>query len=229
MKRAIMSNPEPNSNNPIVPDIVANTPAVAPTPEPERVSFTPEQQAKVDQIVREAHGRLARDLREQLAKEKAEKARIEAELEIARAAASPDATALEKAQYETQQERQRREAAEQALVRRDREDAIRAAARTAGFVSETQALKLVDVPEGATPAEIEKLVSDYGAANPNLIKGQVRPGSGSTPASGLPAPTVPLEKLFGRDSDARLANALAIKNPVEYKRMRAVAKAKGIL
>jgi len=62
----------------------------------EKITFTPEQQARVDQIVKEAMGRAASDLRTDLTKVNSEKTQLEADLAAAKAAAKAATTTTEK-------------------------------------------------------------------------------------------------------------------------------------
>jgi hypothetical protein len=217
---------------PLTPDIVAKTPVVGPPPEP--VKFTPEQQSKIDAIVREAMGRAAADTRAELAREKAEKERLAAELKTALLAAAPDASEADKLRLQLEQERKSKEELSQSFQRERTNNVILSEATKAGIVNPALAYRLIDAPPAladgspdvaAIAAAIQKLSTE----NPNLVYGQTRTGSGSAPSTGAPPITRKCEDFFGRGSNAAAANRLAISNPAAYRSLRAEAVRKGLV
>jgi hypothetical protein len=225
-----------NSDKPLTPDIVGKTPIVEPTvtpsSEPEKVEFSPAQQAKLEEIIKAATGRTASDLRKQLAKTEAELAAAKAERDRAEAAARPDASVDEKLALELDTERRKNAELTQTLRNREREAAIRAAARNAHFIDENDALKLVDIPDDADAETIRTTVDSF-AQNParfHLIRGTAKSGSGSGPSSGYTTtPTYTVEQLFGKGSNSALANKIGIQRPDLYKSLKAEAKRKGLV
>ena len=175
-------------------------------------------------------GKAGSEARRELADVRARLAEAEAQRARAEAAARPDATADEKLALELDTERRKNAELQATLRSREREAAIRAAARAADFVSEAQALRLIDVPEDATPEQIQNIVTEFGNKNPNLVKGSAKSGSGSGPSSGFSVtPQYRIEEIFGPKSDARLANKLSLTRPDIYKSLRAQAKSKGLV
>lgn len=81
------------------------------------------------------------------------------------------------------------------------------------------------------PMTIDEFYADFAAKNPYLVKGSVKPGTGSSEStrSTLASGRYTVEQIFGKGSNAKLANELAIKNNAEYKRLRAEAIQKGIV
>jgi len=82
------------------------------------------------------------------------------------------------------------------------------------------------------PLSVEAFLESFAAENRHMVRGDVKPGVGSTESrqwSGTPDPTSELRKLFGRNSNSRLANELAMRNPAEYKRQKTEAKRLGLI
>jgi len=228
-----MSKENNNPAGPVVPDLVKDTPILKDTPrvepaaEPERVEFTPAQQAKVNEIVKAAMGRAAFETRSELATTKKL-------LEQALAAASPDATEADKLRAEAEVLKLRLADLTQEHSRERLENAVLAAATRARFVDPEQASLLLEKSElvsadGAFDlAKVQAAVTSLAERSPHLIRGAVIPGSGSAPAQSIP-PDTKLETYFGRGSNARLANELAIKRPDVYRQLRAAAVRKGLV
>lgn len=217
---------------PLTPDIVAKTPVVALPQEP--VKFSPEQQSKIDAIVREAMGRAAADTRAELAREKAEKERLAAELKTALLAAAPDASEADKLRLELDQAKKRTEELTASFAQERQNNAILSAAQQAGLVNPQHALRLIDPPaplaDGSPDvAAIQAAIQKLSTENPNLVIGRTLPGSGSGPSNGLPTTTRKCEDFFGRGSNAAAANRLAISNPSAYRALRAEAVRKGLV
>jgi hypothetical protein len=218
-----MSTPEA----PITPDIVGKTPVVESA---KPVTFTPEQQKKLDEIVKAAMGRSAAETRQKLSVTEAELAATKAKLEVAARANAVDATEAERHAAELQAKDLRIQELEQSAKRTARENAIRNAAIAERFVDPDVALRVVDVADDATPEQIAEAVRQVAATKDYLIKGSTKSGSGSTPSNGSPvAPVYQVEQVFGPKSDARLANKLSLTNPSAYKALRAVAKQRGLV
>lgn len=217
---------------PITPSIEEYDKHAGPVPEP--VHFTPEQQSKIDQIVKAAMGRAAADTRAELARTKAEAEKLAAELKTALLAAAPDATEADKLRLQLEQERKNNEQLSKSFAAERINNAVVTAAQAAGMLNPAHALRLIDVPPALADgspdtAAITAAVNRLANVNPNLVRGSIRPGSGSVPSNGVPPVTEPVEKYFGKGSDARAANQLSLRNPGEYKRLRAEAVRKGLI
>lgn len=81
------------------------------------------------------------------------------------------------------------------------------------------------------PMTVEEFYADYASKHPYLVKGQTKPGTGSTGSNGSTYTTgrYKPEEIFGPKSDSKRANELAIKNPLEYKRLKAEARERGLI
>lgn len=80
-----------------------------------------------------------------------------------------------------------------------------------------------------TPLSVESLVKEFAESRPFLIRGQVKPGTGSSESMGSYRPQVRLDSIFGAKSDARKAMALKREDPERYRQLREAAKAQGLL
>lgn len=219
-----------SSSAPVAPAPVVPVTPSNPETHREIVQFTPEQQTRLDEIVRAAMGRAATETRQKLAMAEAKVKQLEAERAIAEKAAAPDAEESDRLRAQLQQlEREKQEVIAN-TSKQLRDAQVLAAANAEGFVVPSQVLRLIDIPQEADTATIEKTVREFATQNPHLVKGATKSGSGSSPSSGYPtAPQYQLTEIFGPKSDARLANRIAQTNPMLYKSMRVQAKAKGLV
>ena len=225
-----------SSQAPLTPDPFrtpdpAPVPAATPAPEPEtdKVTFTEAQQSKLDEIIKAAQGRTARELRTKLLETEATNATLRQQLEVAARANAPDATAEERHAAELQQRDLRIKELEQDRQRTARENAIKAVAKAENFCDDADALRFVDLPDDADATTIATAVRAVAAQKPHLIKSSVKSGSGSGVADRPVAVDYRLEELFGPKSNSRAANQLAISDRAKYQRLRAEAVRKGLL
>jgi hypothetical protein len=207
---------------------------------PPKITFSAEQQTKVDELIRESMGRAGNEARATAARLEAEAVVLKAEL----AALRGDRSGLEK---ETK-------TAKQELLKLKKEAIFADAASKHGFVDPKQVTKLVSedivfVPEKNTfhivnedgsvrtgldgsPLGLDAFFQDFANRNGHLVRGTVKPGVGSR-ENQLPTPAVGererLSKLFGRGSDAVACNRLAISDPAEFKKQRLLAKSYGLI
>ncbi len=79
------------------------------------------------------------------------------------------------------------------------------------------------------PMSLAEYVADFATQRSYLVRGDTKTGAGSTTASLPGAPTIKLTQLFGRESNAALANKLALTDPGKYKALRAQAVAEGLV
>jgi ElaB/YqjD/DUF883 family membrane-anchored ribosome-binding protein len=216
---------------------------------PPKVTFSPEQQVKLDEILREAQGRAGNDARATAARLESELAKVRSELQAAKdaaATASGDVVKAKDAEIEKAK-------AETVAVRK--ENAIRQAAETYGFFNSAQVLKLTEQDikwdgeknrfvvlgengsprlglDGSTPLSLDEFYADFSRKNTHLVKGEVKPGIGSKENQiTRPAPTEreKISRLFGKGSDAVACNRLALSDPAEFKRQRYLAKSYGLV
>ncbi len=200
---------------------------------PPKVVFSEEQQAKVNELIREAMGRAGREVR-------TERDQLKAEIEALRAERDK---AQAEAQITTEQAR--------AIAKTGM---IESLASKAGFIKPTQAVALIGNrvrfddsakryvvtnddgsiatgPDGQ-PVPVEAYISAFAAENPHLVRSGVAPGTGSTESrqwSGETSTADTVKKLFGRGSDSRAANALAMRNPQAYKALKREAQRLGVI
>jgi hypothetical protein len=209
--------------------------SIAPAPE-ERPTYTEAQQKHIESLIRSSMGRAAHGLREELAVTRAEAAITEAELALYKSAANPELAAT-RAQLAT--ETVARTAAEQRELDARKNAALFEACQAENIIAPKDAVKLLSdsvvwkdgalvSAEGGEP--LASLARDFAASRPHLVRSSVRAGIGSSAAerpfnTGAPK----LESLFGKGSDGAAANRLALRDPKEYGRLRALAREKGLL
>jgi hypothetical protein len=218
-----------------------------PTP-PAKVTFTAEQQSKIDELIRAAMGRSARDIREQAAKLQEEKDAAIAAAEVLKselAALRGDKSGLEKESKTAKQE----------LAKVKKQALLAEAASKHGFVDAKQVTKLVDDQivfdpasnqfhvinedgsvrtglDGSTPLSLDTYFSEFAAQNSHLVRGTVRAGVGSGENARPYAPTTQIDTLkaiFGKGSSSQKANQIAMADPLRYKQLRREARAAGLI
>jgi len=249
--------------------------------QPAKVTFTPEQQAKVDELIRAAQGRAAATERAQVVELTNRLTTLEQDLAAAKAEKSTAKTKTEKADADANIEAVKAEMREASmLIQRERDLAVKAAEAAkrealtfkqqaedtrkqqvisgavakAGFIDpeivtaitkdqvawdENLGRYVVKGEKGEPkynsayePMTLEEFYHELAVNKPYLVRGEVKPGASSTANGRFDAgnmTNVPLEKLFGPKSEAKLANALALKDIKEYRRLKEVAKASGLL
>lgn len=240
--------------------------------EAEVITFEPKQQEKVNQLIKDAQGRAAKELRQKLAAMEAEVTRLKGS--TADPNANPDkgdpdpgkqdsefkriaeqrARELDAAKKEVESARKDAEKARKAAINTEKRFVLTSAAAKQDFVDVNDAIALTDgavvwdedsskfivVNENGeprlnaafAPMSVDEFYADYATKKPHLVKSGARGGAGSTTSNRSALATgkgVPLEKVFGRDSDAGLANRIAKENPAEYKRLRTQAVEAGLL
>jgi hypothetical protein len=81
------------------------------------------------------------------------------------------------------------------------------------------------------PMTVPELLNRFAAERPYLIRSSVQSGTGATEASHHPRfnPDADVSRLFGRGSDGRAANALAMRDKQEYTRLKEVARKRGLI
>ena len=210
----------------------------------QKVTFSPEQQARVDEIVRESMGRAAKDLR-------AENFKLRTELDAAKVTATPqnDGTAhlaTELATIKAERDSLRERQTEGSI-----REQLRKAADAEGFVDVDLAIsilrtqvqltdgKLLPVAADGTPRlgatldpmSLQELSRELANSKPFLVRSNVKPGIGSAESSTslLAGSGIELERIFGANSNAGEANRLAMIDPKKYSRLRALAREKGLL
>lgn len=202
-----------------------------------KITYTAEQQEHINELIKGAQSRAARELR-------AENVRLKAEA-AARTAAPPVVEDLSLRLAETQAELS-------SLKSEKQETTVRETLRAAcgqQFLDNDLAVRLladnVKVIDGAVravdetgnlrlnssfePMTLKELAQELAAAKPFLARAEVRGGAGSKPGAGYPSNAVDLSSLFGKNSDGGKANALAMHDPQTYRRLKAAAREKGLI
>jgi hypothetical protein len=218
--------PEPNEATPVTPP---------------KITFSAEQQTKVDELIRESMGRAGNEARATAARLEAEAVVLRAEL----AALRGDRSGLEKESKNAKAE----------LAKVKKQAVIAEAASRHGFVDVGQVSKLtadeivLDADknqfhvvgedgkvrvglDGSTPINLDTYFSEFAAKNSHLVRSTVRPGIGSSTDARPHSPQTDIQKLkaiFGKGSDSRKANEIGVNNPQLYKQMRREARALGII
>ncbi|MBZ5689200.1 MAG: hypothetical protein LAP86_29700 [Acidobacteriia bacterium] len=182
----------------------------------------------MDEIVKAAMGRAAAETRK-------ENARLRQSLEAALVAANPDASELEKTKAQLDAAKLRLEDLTTERQNALLESEIVSAANAENFVDSKQVALLLDKSSFVKDDGTLDLEAARGAVralankSPHLVKGSVKSGSGSGAASQIPQPSVKLESIFGRNSNAEEANRLAIADPQKYRALRTEARKRGLI
>lgn len=254
---------------------IENEPVVTDPKAEDKPTFTPEQQAYLNNVViKEAQGRAAKDVRAENARLLAEIAALKEgvvkEPETVKTEAKPGEATPD---FKAEVERIKREftnelklskqdakakadeaaALKLALASRDKNDAIRTAMDSLGvdFVNRNAALKLSEdavvwdedrkrfvvhdskgvlrFNSSLEPMDLVDYYQTFVNENPYLVKAQVRGGTGSKESASIGTSKHPIEDIFGSKSKGALANKLALENPGEYKRLKALAKEQGLI
>ena len=221
-----------------------------PEPNAEKVVFDEIQQKKVDELIRESMGRAASSVKAELHAAQTRLTTLEAELQAAKdaaAAASGDVVKAKdaeilKAKAETIAVR-KQNAITEAGAKYNFYDPGNQLAKLTGdqikFDGERNRFVVVGddgTPrvglDGSTPLTVDEFFREFATKNPHLVKGEVRPGVGSSESqTWKPAPTEreKICRLFGKNSDAVACNRLALSDPAEFKRQRYLAKSYGLI
>jgi len=206
-----------------------------------KITFTPEQQAVIDRVVKYAMSRAGKD------------ARIEAERlrkELAARSTTDDAG------HRTLAADLAEARSELAAVKREQEAAaldatIRSACAKEDFLDidlaveiSKRSVRVVDgkpvvidpatgsemLDETLSPVTVQGLARRIATDKPFLVRSRVVGGTGASERGNLPMPpTVNLEDLFGKRSKGQLANQLAQRSPREYRRLRSLAQQQGLI
>jgi hypothetical protein len=202
---------------------------------PAKVTFDQIQQEKVNELIREAQGRAARDLRTELEAARAAAAAQSAELSLYKNGADP---ALQEARQKLAIEQTARTAAEQREKRAEANVVLRDLLQQEAVIGVADATRLLADSvtwkggklQGADGRPVEVVVHDFVSSRPHLVRSSVRSGAGATEAAvPLRAGEPKLADLFGKGSSGKMANDLALSRPQEYRRLRARARAEGLI
>ncbi len=214
---------------------------------PPKITFSPEQQTKIDEIIRESMGRAGNEAR-------ATAARLEAEAEVLRAEVARlrgDREGLE-SNLSVKEKEAKSARAETIAVKK--QNAIQAAATEHNFFNPGVVSKLTEdkiqwnadkqkfIVLGDDGSErlgvdgnsltVSAFLKEFGVSNSYLVRGDVKTGVGSAENARPYSPQTETQKLkaiFGKGSDGRLANETAMRNPQLYKQMKREARSLGLI
>jgi len=82
------------------------------------------------------------------------------------------------------------------------------------------------------PMSLPEFYQEYAAKNPYLVRGDVRPGTGSTAGARSTLSSdgkFEVKQIFGKESSAVSAQQLKKENPAEYARLKQIAKTSGLI
>lgn len=83
---------------------------------------------------------------------------------------------------------------------------------------------------GLDPMSLDEYMNEFAVQNPYLVRGDVKPGIGSTGNRGITNNgKYEVAQIFGAKSDSRLAMALMKENPAEYHRLKDIARESGLV
>ena len=203
-----------------------------------KIEFTAEQQAKIEEIIKNVSGRVASDLR-------ADNKRLQRELDAAKVQApvTPDLArdldltraeiaALKAEQAETRLTKQLEQAAGDTFISplgvRVMRDYVKIGADGKPVVVDESGNPRLN--SQFAPMSLSELAQAIAEQHKYIARGRTLPGAGSVLAQGVVKQTEPtLAQLFGPRSDGGLANALALKSPSEYRRLKTLAREKGLI
>lgn len=250
-----------------------------------RVEFSAEQQVKVNELIQQAQGKAAKDLRTELDATKTQLTTLQSDLVAAKEAvlkaktsadrgdANADVVALKaqidemKNTHKTVQDELvtwKKEASAKAAevvsantvtLNLKKQYAITSAAskRELGFVDVGVVEKLThDLVQWDTelgqfvglndaghtklnsamePMTLDEFYADFASKNKFLVRSDVQFGAGGTEGSRseVGGTRYEVKDIFGRGSNATLANELKLKNPQEYSRMKQQARKLGLI
>lgn len=219
-------------------EAIPEIPAVVETPAPvtpQKIVFDPAQQAKVNALIQEAQGRAAKDVRAELAAAQAREAALQAELNLHKAAVTPE---LAEARARLAEESTAKSAAIQREERALSAIALRELLEAESVISVSDAAALLS-PQvswkdgqlvGADGRAVAEIIKDFVRARPHMVKSSVRSGTGSFESQQTaPVNQYHLEDYFGSKSNGQLVNNLARTNNKLYKQLRQKALAAGLV
>jgi hypothetical protein len=196
-------------------------------------------QERLDKLIAEKMGVAGREAKKRAAELETEVARLR---EIA-AGRSENSSELEKIRGELAAAKIERDAIAAAAAQSRKEAFISSQVSAQDFVCDAETLKRLtqddivyndETKTWVTAADPEVSAADYyknyATARPWLQKGRTITGTGLGGSTGSQPPTqLPLEHYFGPKSNAAAINALSLRDPDKYKRLRAEAVKKGLI
>lgn len=213
-----------------------------------KITFTAEQQRKLDEIIRERQGAAAREVRARASNLETENETLKAQL----AELTEKLNSTPNLEQDLAEARENSKTLREQFHRYKKDTAIAALANSikpmdAAIVGELMSknLKIDDggnlvavTPEGhpmldpdtMEPVTAEQFASTWAKAHPYLIQGPVKSGTGTAETQKLSfTPKYDLRQLFGRGSDGVMANQLAKRDKQLYQELKRKAQESGLI
>lgn len=185
-----------------------------------KIQFSAEQQTKVDELIRQAMGRAAKELRSEKEKLVADLELAQAQLSTYKESTSPE---LQKARELLAESEVKRTAAEQREATARRNITLREALDKADVLQTADAIKLLGdsfkwendtlvavdqfgaVRKDATgaPLSVDAIVAEFAQARPYMVRGSVKRGAGSTESTQFAKVDPKVEDIFGAQRAAQ--------------------------
>jgi hypothetical protein len=201
-------------------------------PKAKAPKLEPDEQAWLDNLIREKQGKAGRE-----ARERGDALERENQLLREKLREQPDGRSAE---LELEVSKLRSE-----LEGSTRRAAIERAANEAGALApdiinglfasrvifdESRGFIVKPEHEGDAALTLADAIRKLESERPYLFHGSMKGGTGSTPSKGIVRPAIQLETMFGPGSDARLANQYAMQHGRDaYRKLREKAKERGLL
>jgi hypothetical protein len=222
---------------------------------PAKITFSSEQQVKVDSLLREAMGRAGNEARATAARLEAEMITLRNELAAAKDAAKAEAEGRVGLETSLTVREKEAKAARAETIAVKKQNAIQAAATEHNFFNPQVVSKLTEdkikwdsekskfVVLGDDGSErlgadgnsltVSAYLKEFGQQNNYLVRGDVKAGIGSMEAQQPPHRTLGqkerLMQYFGKGSSAQKANALGVESPQLYRQYKREAQSLGII
>jgi hypothetical protein len=241
-----------------------------------KVTFDERQQARLDELIKEAQGRASRDVRSELDSTKKQLSELLSQNEALKAETSKAKTStsgatqtdevkslLEEARRASNEAKAEANRLKELAVAKEKEAAdarsetlnirkqiaIQNAATKNRFINLDDVVKLTQenikwddsrtrftvfgdngterFNSAIEPMSLDEFYAEYASKHPYLVHGDAKTGAGSSESqrAGLSrSGKYTVEQIFGKTSDGSLANALKRTDPVEYARLKIVAR-----
>ncbi len=219
-----------------------------------KIEFTPEQQAKIDEIVKRVMGRAGFEARQALDAEKRRATQLENDLAAALENA-PNKDEVEKIRQSKLESDKRLSSLEDALIKEKKQNLVHqfghdrfvdnqvvlamternlrwdSSSQRFLVVNEDGSLRMnLSTLEPMSPAEF---FTEFAREKPYMVKSDVKSGNGGTESNRSSfsngKTTFSVDEVFGPKSDSRKASALMKQSPAEYQRLKAEARTKGLI
>jgi hypothetical protein len=229
---------------------IKELPPAAPVDDLKDVRFDARQQLRLDQILKESHGRVGSAQRAEITRLKSEMARIQNEKDEA----NEPLPEVELLRARLAAEQARSQALIEDRVKLDRENLVNRLAQKHDFVKpeivatltqanlkwspSSRSFEVVDndgqprLDSDFNPLSPDAFMAQFAIENPFLVRGRTASGAGSTSSQSSTlgdSSRLNVAEIFGRDSIATKAAALMKANPRAYAQAKIAAKRLGLI